>query len=109
MQAYESAGLRKNPHLKVFALLLAGVVAASLAAGRGHCQSVSAAVPSPVIKSFAASPPLVMPGQSATLAWAVTGATKLIISGVGTVTGTSINVRPQRSMVYTLKAVNARG
>jgi predicted CxxxxCH...CXXCH cytochrome family protein len=49
-------------------------------------------------------------GNRATLAWNVTGAASLSISGgVGTVTGTSVIVTPAATTTYTLTATNAWG
>src|SRR5690606_3511684 len=49
----------------------------------------------PGIHSFTANPPAIQPGDTSTLTWNVTGATVLSISpGVGTVTGTQIDVNP---------------
>jgi chitodextrinase len=56
----------------------------------------------PVISSFSASPSTITSGQSATLSWVVTGATSLSMSGIGTVTGTSISVSPTLTTTYTL-------
>lgn len=65
----------------------------------------------PVIASFAAAPPSIQAGSSATLAWRVTGATALSIdNGVGTVTGaTSKSVKPSATTTYTLTATNGAG
>src|SRR5690349_21002820 len=64
----------------------------------------------PAIASFSAASPQVASGQTATLRWAVTGATSLKIDqGVGTVTGTSVKVSPKMTTKYTLSATNAAG
>ena len=68
------------------------------------------AAPVPVISSFTASPSSVTSGGASTLAWSVTGANSLSINpGVGTVTGTSLVVRPSATTTYTLTATNATG
>jgi len=76
--------------------------------------AITVAAPSgpPVIQSFAANPRTVGPGGSATLAWDVTGATGLSISGgVGAVTGAtgSVIVSPAATTTYVLTATNALG
>jgi exo-beta-1,3-glucanase (GH17 family)/PKD repeat protein len=65
----------------------------------------------PTISSFAASPASISPfdGASATLSWSVASATSLSISGLGAVTGTSVQVNPSQSTTYTLTASNAQG
>jgi hypothetical protein len=63
----------------------------------------------PVIQSFTATPSTIDAGQSSVLSWSVSGATKITITGIGTVTGISINVQPVTTTVYTLQASNASG
>jgi hypothetical protein len=66
----------------------------------------------PTISSFTASPASIAPfagDGSVTLSWSVVSATSLSISGVGTVTGNSIQVSPSQTTTYTLTASNARG
>jgi len=64
----------------------------------------------PVINSFTANPAVIEPGAASTLSWNVTGATSLSIApGVGTVTGTSIQVNPTATTKYTLTATNSGG
>lgn len=59
----------------------------------------------PVITTFTASPASITAGQSATLAWVVTGATTLTLSPtVGPVTGTNVSVAPTATTTYTLEA-----
>ena len=85
---------------------LASLAALTLAA----CNNGGTAVPLPVVSSFTATPPSIVSGGSATLAWTVSGATSLSIDhGVGTVTGTSISVAPTVTTTYTLTATNAGG
>ncbi len=65
----------------------------------------------PVINSFTATPSTIVRGNSSTLSWSVTGATKVAINqSVGTVssTGTTV-VSPSRSKTYQLTAYNAAG
>ena len=66
----------------------------------------------PTISSFTASPASISPfagDGSATLSWSVASATSLTISGLGTVTGDSIQVSPSQTTTYTLTANNAQG
>lgn len=65
----------------------------------------------PVINSFTASPSTLTSGQSAQLAWTVSGATTLTIDqGIGDVTGQSTRtVAPTASTTYTLTASNPTG
>jgi len=73
--------------------------------------TVTVQLPLPVISSFTATPSLISTGETATLAWTVTGADYLSInSGVGNVTGQSgVPVSPASSTVYTLTATNIWG
>jgi sugar lactone lactonase YvrE len=60
----------------------------------------------PIIKSFTASPATIGAGQSSTLAWSVSGATTISINnGIGTVTGSSIQVSPSQTTIYKLTAI----
>jgi hypothetical protein len=64
----------------------------------------------PVILSFTASPASIMPGESSTLSWSVTGAATLSLSpGTGPVAGASQVVSPVATTQYTLTAANAHG
>ncbi len=63
----------------------------------------------PVISSFTASSQSVSGGTPITLSWNVTGASYLIITGVGPVRGASVTVSPTQSATYTLYATNAFG
>ena len=66
----------------------------------------------PTISSFTASPASILPfaeGGSATLSWSVASATSLSISGLGAVTGNSIQVSPSQTTTYILTASNAQG
>jgi ankyrin repeat protein len=91
-----------------------GLFSASLTGCKG-CGHSAPAVPAPVIKSFTASAPLIMAGESITFTWEVTGATKLEISGgeVGEspvpqiVTGTSVTLKPDSTAYYSLEATNS--
>ena len=74
------------------------------------CSSTKPGGPAPAVTDFHATPAVIQPGASATLAWAVTGATALSIDqGIGVVTGTSVTVRPADTITYTLTATNAAG
>ena len=93
-----------RPTIRRFSM--AGLAALTLAA----CSSGGTSAPVPVVSSFAATPSSVFPGESTTLTWAVSGATSISIDhGVGTVTGTSIVVRPAETTRYTLTATNDAG
>ncbi|MCE5419164.1 MAG: immunoglobulin domain-containing protein [Acidithiobacillus sp.] len=74
-------------------------------------QAVSIPATVPQILSFTATPSTIQAGQSATLAWTVSGADSLSIdNGVGDVTGkTSITVSPSATTTYTLTATNTAG
>jgi hypothetical protein len=63
----------------------------------------------PVISSFAATPSFVITGHSSKLVWSVTGASNISISGIGTVTGTGIQVTPAADTEYVLTATNKFG
>jgi len=66
----------------------------------------------PTISSFTASPASIAPfagDGSATLSWSVASATSLSISGLGVVTGNSIQVSPSQTTTYTLTASDAQG
>lgn len=63
----------------------------------------------PVIGNFFANPATAGPGVTATLHWVVSGATSTTIdNGVGTVTGSSVNVSPSATTTYTLTATGTQ-
>jgi hypothetical protein len=65
----------------------------------------------PSILAFSGTPVTIIPGQSVTLTWEVTGATSVVIDqGIGAVlaSGTQV-VTPHVNTVYTLKASNSAG
>ncbi len=75
----------------------------------GACLTEPSIAP-PIVASFAAAPPTIALGDSASLTWRVTGADSLVLSpGIGGVTGTSIWVHPTSSTIYTLSAINRGG
>ncbi|HEY1983954.1 MAG TPA: hypothetical protein VGG85_01010 [Terracidiphilus sp.] len=62
------------------------------------------------ILSFKASASAVSAGGSVVLTWSVTNAATLSIdNGVGTVTGTTVSVKPAANTTYTLTATNSAG
>jgi uncharacterized protein YkwD len=64
----------------------------------------------PTITSFTATPSTITAGQASSLAWSVSGATSISISGIGDVsTLTSTSVSPGQTTTYTLTATNASG
>jgi hypothetical protein len=66
--------------------------------------------PSPTISSFTASPSTVTKGQSATLTWDVSRASYYVVSPqVGAIRGSSVNVTPKVTTIYTLYATNGYG
>jgi hypothetical protein len=62
----------------------------------------------PIIRNFAATPPIIGPGESAVLNWNVVNATEVRLDGV-TVDGTSLPVTPAGNKTYTLSATNPNG
>jgi uncharacterized cupredoxin-like copper-binding protein len=69
-----------------------------------------AAVGTPQIVRFEASPLTIQPGQQSTLSWSTNGATTVSISGVGAVTPNgSTTVSPAQTTTYTLSASSADG
>jgi hypothetical protein len=71
--------------------------------------TVGSVVSPPTINSFTATPAAILTGGSSTLSWSVTGATSLSISGLGGVSGSSVNVSPALTTTYTLTATNSQG
>ncbi len=66
----------------------------------------------PIVVSFTATPSSITAGETATLAWNVTGATTVTIGpGIGTVdpSGGTTVVSPAATTTYTLTATNAEG
>lgn len=68
--------------------------------------AVSTPNAAPVINSFSVEPATIRSGESATLHWDVTGASKISISGLSDVTGNSITVTPSTTTEYTMIAAN---
>ena len=77
--------------------------------GGGGSSSPPPPPPPPTISAFAAQPSWVTTGQSTVLSWTVSGATTLSISGVGTVSGSSVAVTPALDTDYVLTASNEFG
>lgn len=92
---------------KLIPLLLLAVM---LTAGCGPI-SLSTTGQQPTINSFEAIPPMISAGESSTLKWDVSGATKVSIDqGIDNVALTgSRAVMPSATTVYTLTATNAAG
>ena len=88
-------------------LMLAGVSCIAVINCGG--DSSSPPPPTPAIASFSATPSWVTSGQSTTLNWSVTNATSLSIDGLGTVSGTSVQVAPKADTTYTLTASSPFG
>ncbi len=95
---------------------LIGLTTAGLVAGACGSESPPTeqapvcAKPSPSISQFAAAPSAMLTGQSSTLSWTVTGADGVSMSpDVGTLSGSSVTVRPTATASYTLTAVNCAG
>ncbi len=70
--------------------------------------------PPPTISAFTASPHVITAGTSSTLAWTVSSGATMEISAntgasPGVVTGTSVNVTPSVTTIYTLRATNLGG
>jgi hypothetical protein len=63
----------------------------------------------PTISTFTADPGSITSGQSGTLTWSVSDATAVSISGIGTVSGSSIQVQPDADTDYVLTATNEAG
>ena len=80
------------------------VLVLALAAGCPKSASL------PVINAFTATPATIHQGQSATLAWDVTGASQLSIdNGVGVQSGHQVSVSPTATTTYTLTATGLGG
>lgn len=62
----------------------------------------------PIIRSFTATPPIIGPGASTTLAWNVANAASVLLDGAP-VGGSSLVVSPPATRTYTLSATNANG
>ncbi len=75
----------------------------------GPSFTVTTVSSAPVINSFTATPGTIPQGNSSTLSWNVSNAASLSISGVGAVSGTSINVSPGTTTQYVLTASNGMG
>lgn len=74
--------------------------------------TVTGSAPSsvPVINSFSASPISIVAGGLSTLSWNVSGATQVVISGLGTVNSVgSQTVSPAATTSYTLTAMSSGG
>jgi len=86
------------------------VLTASNAFGSTQAETTVTVNPAPpAIVSFTATPASIPLGGRSTLAWVVTGASTLTLSGVGPVTGTSHEVAPLETTTYTLTASSGSG
>ena len=63
----------------------------------------------PKILVFTATPMQIFPGDISTLTWVTENTSMLSISGIGTVSGTSVKVAPITTTTYTLTASNSFG
>ena len=63
----------------------------------------------PSINSFSPAQASIKHGQSTMLNWNVTGSNYNLISGIGPVRGTSIQISPKKTTTYTLDATNQYG
>ena len=78
--------------------------------GGGTTPSQPATSGAPVIQSFSGAPSTILPGQSATLSWQVSGAASVSINpGVGQMAAAPVTVSPIATTTYTLSASNAAG
>lgn len=85
-------------------------LAATNATGSATATVTVTAGPVPTITSFSTTSATVTLGQSDTLTWAVAGSPTLSINhGVGTVTGTSVTIKPSVTTAYVLVASNTFG
>ena len=98
----------------------AGIFTASNVEGDCHVRAIAAGVSAaatvrvrkglPVVTAFVASPASIVAGSKSQLSWEVSGATALSINdGIGTVTGTGVQVAPAVTTSYVLTASNSRG
>jgi sugar lactone lactonase YvrE len=86
------------------------LTAANAAGTQVQATATVSVVLAPSILSFTANPPTVGVGLPSTLSWSVIGATSLSLdNGIGTVTGSSINVTPTQTTTYRLTAYNTLG
>ena len=72
-------------------------------------EFIGGATAAPVINSFVAEEMSVSPGDPVVLNWDVTDAGTMMVSGVGTVSGSSVTVNPEETTTYTLTATNNVG
>jgi hypothetical protein len=96
-------------HVTVRALSAALVLLGAAGCSGGGGSPPTPTGQPPVITSFAANPSWITTGQSATLKWAVTGATNLSIDPIGPLSGASARVTPVADATYTLTASNQFG
>ncbi len=112
MRGFDFAGIRLGLIPASFAAA-AFLCLAVLLTGCGGSTAMQSPPPSvPVISSFTASPTTVAVGQSVTLAWQVSNATSVQISGIsGTppASSSSVVIVPALSGTYTLTAMNSSG
>lgn len=88
---------------------LRNFVALAFAATLSACGGGSAPATPLAINSFSASPTDAVTGHRVTLSWSVSGATSLTISGIGSVSGTHVDVNPTADTDYVLTASNSGG
>jgi len=92
-------------------LLIPVLLILVMSMGCGTGGPISITTQPPVVDSFDSSPATIAPGESSTLSWKVSGATKVSIDqGIGNVALTGRrDVSPTTTTVYTLTATNSAG
>jgi sugar lactone lactonase YvrE len=92
--------------------LLSSIVLAFSGCGSKSNTSISttSSLPAAVVSSFTSSAASISAGDSVTLSWTAAYASSISIdNGVGTVTGTSVQVKPTKTTTYNITATNPTG
>lgn len=106
--APQASRSRRSPVL-LRAVIPIALACALASCGGGGGGGMAAVRTPPTIDAFAASPEAITTGQSSTLTWSVAGATSVSISGIGSVTGDSIEITPVADTDYVLTVSNDVG